>query len=215
MVGYSDFNFEMRIRKMPVDVLQPEENLVGLVLGLTLYIKLLFSNSTTILISVLTAGKGSLNLNRLIDILYELAGYEQIDQELVKDIGIYINCNKEKWGGEGFDWKWLCGSACCAKAYVKDIERRQFQQAELSISGRYHSLTGFNIEKDNNDVNEIRDSSKGGFFKEDHTDSDSTSDGEILNDSQSEVSSSSLKSQGDGDSMEDLLMGQDDNLDYQ
>ncbi|KAI8445395.1 hypothetical protein BY996DRAFT_6424146 [Phakopsora pachyrhizi] len=93
------------------------------------------------------------------------------------------------------------------KAYVKDIERRQFQQAELSNSGRYHSLTGFNIEKDNNDVNEIRYSSKG--------DSDSTSDGEILNDSQSEVASSSLKSQGDGDSMEDLLMGQDDNLDYQ
>ncbi|KAI8451252.1 hypothetical protein BY996DRAFT_6432204 [Phakopsora pachyrhizi] len=101
------------------------------------------------------------------------------------------------------------------KAYVKDIERWQFQHADLSNSGRSHSLTGFNIEKDNNDFNEIRDSSKGGFSKKDYTDSDSTSDGEILNDSQSEVSSSSLKIQGDGDSMEDLLIGQDDNLDYQ
>ncbi|CAH7673167.1 hypothetical protein PPACK8108_LOCUS8042, partial [Phakopsora pachyrhizi] len=57
-------------------------------------------------------------------------------------------------------------------AYVKDIERWQFQHAS-------HSLTGFNIEKDNNDVNEIRDSSKGGFSKKDYTDSDSTSDGEF------------------------------------
>ncbi|KAI8458441.1 hypothetical protein BY996DRAFT_6410918 [Phakopsora pachyrhizi] len=101
------------------------------------------------------------------------------------------------------------------KAYVKDIERWQFQHADLSNSGGSHSLTGFNIEKDNNDVNEIRGSSKGGFSKKDYTDSDSTSDGEILNDSQSEVLSSSLKSHGDGYSMEALLMGQDDNLDYQ
>ncbi|KAI8457585.1 hypothetical protein BY996DRAFT_6411529 [Phakopsora pachyrhizi] len=101
------------------------------------------------------------------------------------------------------------------KAHVRYIERQQFQHADMSNSGRSHGLTGFNIEKDNNDVNEIRGSSKCGFSTKDYTDSDSTSDGEILNDSQSEISSSSLKSHGDGYSMEDLLMGQDNNLDYQ
>ncbi|CAH7677338.1 hypothetical protein PPACK8108_LOCUS12479 [Phakopsora pachyrhizi] len=69
---------------------------------------------------------------------------------------------------------------------------------DMSNSGRSHSLTGFNIEKDNNDVNEIRGSSKCGFSTKDYTDSDSTSDGEILNDSQSEISSSFLKRHGDG-----------------
>ncbi|KAI8443000.1 hypothetical protein BY996DRAFT_6506126 [Phakopsora pachyrhizi] len=81
-----------------------------------------------------------------------------LKQKGIRILGIYINCHKEKWGEEGICLE-MCGSACCAKAYVKDIERRQFQHADLSNSGRSHSLTGFNIEKDNNDVNEIRGSS--------------------------------------------------------
>ncbi|KAI8443082.1 hypothetical protein BY996DRAFT_6428225 [Phakopsora pachyrhizi] len=123
-------------------------------------------------------------------------------QKGLRILGIYINCHKEKWGGEGIQLE-MVGNTGWSNAGCS---------VEVPV---VQSLTGFNIEKDNNDVNEIRHSSKVGFSKKDYTDSDSTSDGEILNDSQSEVSSSSLKSQGDGDSMEDLLMGQDDNLDYQ
>ncbi|KAI8453482.1 hypothetical protein BY996DRAFT_6414633 [Phakopsora pachyrhizi] len=92
------------------------------------------------------------------------------------------------------------------KAQVKDIERRTLQHAKTTTSETSDLHKATQIEGEDSEDYETRGKPDIRFSTKEFTDQEFTSGGEILDDSQSQISITSSNSQGDECCMEDLII---------